>query len=174
MRKYEAIVIFGPNTTKEEMEAALEKMKAAVSATGELVDVIEWGKKRFAYPIQKRTEGTYYLVLFNSGADVPTELKRIARITDCVFRLRVFLRDDTIPPIPPKREPRKRWNKERRPETSTEERKEEEKPESPSDKPATAEKPAEETPKAEPVVETAPKEEEVSQEEPKKEEENAE
>jgi small subunit ribosomal protein S6 len=108
MNKYEAVVIFDPNSSIEEMDAVLTKIKDVISADGEIKEVFEWGKKRFAYPIFKKTEGFYYLITFDAKTDVPLELKRIARITDLIFRFRVFLRDDSVTAMP---QPRRSYNR---------------------------------------------------------------
>ena len=108
MNKYEAVVIFDPSSSPEEMETILTKMKDVISADGEIKEVFEWGKKRFAYPIFKKTEGFYFLVTFDAKTDVPLELKRIARITDRIFRFRVFLRDDSVTAMP---QPRRSYNR---------------------------------------------------------------
>ncbi len=108
MNKYEAVVIFDPGSSPEEMETILTKMKDVISADGEIKEVFEWGKKRFAYPIFKKTEGFYYLITFDAKTDVPLELKRIARITDLIFRFRVFLRDDSVTAMP---QPRRSYNR---------------------------------------------------------------
>ncbi|MDD4028315.1 MAG: 30S ribosomal protein S6 [Caldisericia bacterium] len=108
MNKYEAVIIFGPNSSNEEMDAVLTKMKDVITADGELKEVFDWGKKRFAYPIFKKTEGFYYLLTFDAKPEVPLELNRIARITEFIFRLRVFLRDDSVTAMPP---PRRNYNR---------------------------------------------------------------
>ncbi len=108
MNKYEAVVIFDPSSSTEEISTVLTKIKDVISADGEIKEVFEWGKKRFAYPIFKKTEGFYYLITFDAKTDVPLELKRIARITDLIFRFRVFLRDDSVTAMP---QPRRSYNR---------------------------------------------------------------
>ena len=100
MNKYEAVIIFSPNSSNEEMDVVLTKMKDVIAADGEVKEVFDWGKKRFAYPIFKKTEGFYYLLTFDAKPEVPLELKRIARITEMIYRLRIFLRDDSVTAMP--------------------------------------------------------------------------
>ena len=53
---------------------------------GNVTDVDEWGKRRFAYEIQKMTEGFYYFVHFEAESTVPGEVEQRIRIMDNVLR----------------------------------------------------------------------------------------
>ena len=103
MNKYETVMIFSPDSSKEEMEKVLEKVRGTITEKGEILDVIEWGKKRFAYPINKRHEGFYFLITFNASVEIPKEIARISRVTESVYRSRTFLRDDTVTAAPQRR-----------------------------------------------------------------------
>ncbi|MCK5848916.1 MAG: 30S ribosomal protein S6 [Caldisericia bacterium] len=100
MKKYETIIIFGPDSSREEMEKVLERVRGTITEKGEILDVVEWGKKRFAYPINKRHEGFYYFITFNGSIEIPKEIARISRVTESVYRSRTFLRDDTVTAAP--------------------------------------------------------------------------
>ena len=71
MNKYELAVVV---SAKLEDEARAE------------TDVDEWGKRRFAYEIQKMTEGYYYFVHFEAETTVPGEVEQRIRIMDNVLR----------------------------------------------------------------------------------------
>ena len=45
-----------------------------------------WGRRRLAYPIQKKEEGVYHLVSFTSEAETLDELSRVLKIDDDVLR----------------------------------------------------------------------------------------
>ena len=51
-----------------------------------VTDVDEWGKRRFAYEIQKMKEGFYYFVHFEAESTVPAEVEQRIRIMDNVLR----------------------------------------------------------------------------------------
>ena len=53
----------------------------------------DWGKRRFAYPIQKQTEGFYTLITFESEPDFTAELDRRYQITDGILRTLIVKRD---------------------------------------------------------------------------------
>ena len=52
-----------------------------------MTNVDDWGKKRFAYDIQKQKEGFYYFIKFESeDATCPNELEAHVRIMEPVVR----------------------------------------------------------------------------------------
>ena len=65
----------------------IEKVKALITRFGgNVTDVDEWGKRRFAYEIQKMKEGFYYFVHFEAESTVPGEVEQRIRIMDNVLR----------------------------------------------------------------------------------------
>jgi small subunit ribosomal protein S6 len=45
-----------------------------------------WGRRRLAYPIDKKTDGVYHLLQFDAEAETLDELTRVLKITDGVVR----------------------------------------------------------------------------------------
>ena len=83
---YETIFIADLSLGEEGVAALVEKFKALIEKNGTIAKVDEWGKRRFAYPINDKNEGYYVLVEFESAPDFPAELDRIYRITEGVMR----------------------------------------------------------------------------------------
>lgn len=83
---YETLFAVNGNYTEEDCKALVEKFVNLVKENATDVDVNEWGKRRFAYPINYVTEGYYVLVSFKSNADFPQELERQFGITEGVLR----------------------------------------------------------------------------------------
>lgn len=90
---YEAMLILSASLTDEETEQMLEKVKALISKNGTLGEVDVWGKRKFAYLINDESEGTYVLINFESGAEFPAELERVAKITDGILRILIIKKD---------------------------------------------------------------------------------
>ena len=65
----------------------------AEGKNGTVQSVDDWGKRRFAYPINKQTEGYYTLIHFESGPDFTAELDRRYQITDGIVRTLIVKRD---------------------------------------------------------------------------------
>jgi small subunit ribosomal protein S6 len=45
-----------------------------------------WGRRRLAYPIAKKAEGVYHLVVFEAAAETLDEISRVLKIDDTVLR----------------------------------------------------------------------------------------
>ena len=83
---YETLFAVSGNLAEDDCKALVEKFVNLVKENATDVDVNEWGKRRFAYPINYVTEGYYVLVSFKSNADFPQELERQFGITEGILR----------------------------------------------------------------------------------------
>ena len=87
INKYELAVVVSAKLEDEARADVIEKVKALITRFGgNVTDVDEWGKRRFAYEIQKMTEGYYYFVHFEAETTVPGEVEQRIRIMDNVLR----------------------------------------------------------------------------------------
>lgn len=85
INQYETVFIANPVLSVTQMKEAVDKFKSIIKdGGGELVHEEDWGLKKLAYPIQKKSTGFYYLMEFRSeGAFVEkleTEYRRDERI----------------------------------------------------------------------------------------------
>ena len=97
MRHYEALYIVDSELDDEQLEPIIEKYKKVITDMGAVVgETGKWeqGRRRLAYEIDKRREGTYILMNFEAKADVPEELDRVFRISDDVFRHIIVRQND--------------------------------------------------------------------------------
>lgn len=94
MRSYELLFILKPELEDEATEAAINKFTGLIEKNGgELVKVDKWGKRRLAYPIQKRNEGYYVIVNFKATPAVSHEVERVLGISDEVMRHMVVVQE---------------------------------------------------------------------------------
>ena len=91
--KYETVIVLSAKLGEEGNAELVEKFKALIAKHGTVESVDEWGKRRFAYPINKETEGYYTLVNFESTPDFTAELDRRYKITDGVLRSIIVKKD---------------------------------------------------------------------------------
>jgi len=92
MRKYEVLYILNAEMADDAREALINKISAIVTDNGGTVDKIDkWGIKKYAYPINYKTEGFYVLMTFNAESKIPAELDRQMRISDNVIRNMITL-----------------------------------------------------------------------------------
>ena len=90
MNKYELLYIIDNDVTEEGKQAVIDRIEAVVtSAGGEIVSLDKWGTRKFAYPINFKSEGYYVLTTFNAPAGVPAEITPLGRIVDEIVRLMI-------------------------------------------------------------------------------------
>ena len=85
MNQYETVFILTPVLSDEQMKEAVKKYEDQLTSKGaEIVHEENWGMRKLAYPIQKKSTGFYQLIEYkaegNVIADVETELKRDERV----------------------------------------------------------------------------------------------
>jgi small subunit ribosomal protein S6 len=85
VRDYEAVFILTPVLSEPQVKEAVKKFKDFLTANGAEVEHEEnWGLKKLAYPIQKKSTGFYTLFQFKAEPSViekyETELRRDERI----------------------------------------------------------------------------------------------
>lgn len=83
---YETLFAVNATLAEDVVKAVVEKFVNLVNANATDVEVNEWGKRRFAYPINYITEGYYVLLTYKSNAEFPQELERQFGITEGVLR----------------------------------------------------------------------------------------
>ena len=86
LNSYETIFIIDATLDEETVTALKDKFTTLIEQNGELESVDEWGKRRFAYEIQKMKEGFYYFIQFEAESSAPAEIESRIRIMDNVLR----------------------------------------------------------------------------------------
>ena len=83
---YETLFAVSGNLAEDDCKALVEKFVTLINENASDVNVNEWGKRRFAYPINYVTEGYYVLVDYKSEPSFPSELDRVFGITEGILR----------------------------------------------------------------------------------------
>ena len=91
INSYEGMFIVSLANGEEAAKATVSKFTDLVAANAEVVKIDDWGKRRFAYPIEDMNEGYYTVVTFKSEGSVPAEMQRLMNIDETVLRA-MFLR----------------------------------------------------------------------------------
>jgi len=95
VRKYEFTWIVVPTLDDAAATANLEKYVNAISAKGGEVTRKEvLGRRRFAYEIDKKTEGTYLFVKMTCPTEALTEVNRMLKFDEDVVRKLIVLDED--------------------------------------------------------------------------------
>lgn len=96
MNPYELLLIITPDYDESEAETLTNQVKGIIENGGTLLKVDPWGKKRLAYPIQKRSEGYYVLYIFESTPGFVAELNQSLRVIETILRYMVVQYEDDI------------------------------------------------------------------------------
>lgn len=104
---YETTLVFKGEVNDDLQRSFLEKVKGIVSSHGGTVVLAEdWGRRKFAYPIQKETRGAYHYLVYSGDNKVVAEIERNMRINEGIMRfLTVKLDTDFDPATYKKRTP---------------------------------------------------------------------
>ncbi|MBI5598153.1 MAG: 30S ribosomal protein S6 [Deltaproteobacteria bacterium] len=86
-RHYETVFIINPDAGEEATKGIVKKAAALVEKhEGKEIKVEEWGRRRLAYPVEKKKEGYYVLFTYSSSAEASKELERMFRNNEAVMR----------------------------------------------------------------------------------------
>jgi small subunit ribosomal protein S6 len=89
--QYELMVILTPELDERQVAPNLDKFLKVITNDGGSIDKVDiWGKRRFAYEINKKTEGIYAVVNFTATSDATNELDRQLNLSELVFRTKVL------------------------------------------------------------------------------------
>lgn len=94
MRKYELMLILDSELDERSLSTTVDKLLQVIPAEGGTVDNVDvWGRRRFAYEIQKKAEGYYVVVNFTATPDTTKELDRQLGINETVLRTKILRPD---------------------------------------------------------------------------------
>jgi small subunit ribosomal protein S6 len=87
VNEYEILLMLDPEAPTERHDEVIARTRELVEKTGgSWVGHDPWGRRRLAYPIEKKEEGVYHLLSFDSSAATLVEAERVLKITDIVMR----------------------------------------------------------------------------------------
>lgn len=95
MNNYEAVFILTPVLSDVQTKEAVDKFKAVIEADGEskVVNEENWGLRKLAYPIQKKSTGFYVFLEFKANPSVIANLQTQFRRDERVLRFLTFRQD---------------------------------------------------------------------------------
>jgi small subunit ribosomal protein S6 len=97
MRRYETIFILNPDLEDEQAQSAIEKAKGIITQnSGEILKVEDWGKRKLAYEVKKKTKGHYILIHFTGSPALVSELERNFRVMDAVIKFQSVRLDENL------------------------------------------------------------------------------
>ena len=94
MRHYEVMIILDPTQDERTVAPSLDKFLSVIrEENGKVENVDIWGKRRLAYPINKKDEGIYAVVTLECESASVLELDRRLNLNDTILRTKVLRTD---------------------------------------------------------------------------------
>ena len=94
MNKYETVIIINNNITQEQKNDVIKRIEKYISENGNITFVKDLGTKKLAYQINKNNYGYYYIIEFESKAEIVLGLERLYRIIEEVLKFIVVRKED--------------------------------------------------------------------------------
>jgi small subunit ribosomal protein S6 len=92
--RYETVFIATPVLSENQMKEAVEKFKSLMTKNkGKITHEENWGLKKLAYPIQKKSTGFYYLIEFSCDPSFIQKLETEYRRDERIIRFLTFRMD---------------------------------------------------------------------------------
>ena len=87
MSNYETVFILNPVLSDDQMKDTVEKfVKVLKKANADVLNVEQWGLKKMAYPINKKSTGFYNLIEFSAAPTVIDSLETEYRRDESIMR----------------------------------------------------------------------------------------
>jgi small subunit ribosomal protein S6 len=94
MRRYETFIIIDPDLSDEERSPIFEKVKDLIQQEECLLVMLdEWGSRRLAYEIKKKSRGHYVRLDYCGTGKLVDEMERFFRIDDRIMKYMTVLLD---------------------------------------------------------------------------------
>jgi small subunit ribosomal protein S6 len=112
LRNYETVFIATPVLSDVQIKEAVKKYRDFITENGgEIVHEEDWGLKKLAYPIQKKTTGFYHLIEFKAEPAMISKLEIQYRRDERIIRFLTFAMDKHAVAYAEKRRANKSENK---------------------------------------------------------------
>ena len=87
MNSYETVFILTPVLSDDQAKEAVQKFESEMKAFGAKIKYSEnWGLRKLAYPIQKKSTGFYFLVEFEADGTVVANYELMMKRDERVLR----------------------------------------------------------------------------------------
>ena len=91
LNRYETVFILTPVLSEEQAKETVQKLKDVLVERGaKIINEENWGLKKLAYSIQKKSTGFYYLFEFEAEGDVIRPFETAYRRDERVMRFLTF------------------------------------------------------------------------------------
>ena len=87
MNPYEVMVMIDPEADEARQDEIIDRIRQTVEKSGGTFESVDaWGRRKLAYEIDHKSEGSYHLLTFSATPETLDEVSRVLKITDGVMR----------------------------------------------------------------------------------------
>jgi small subunit ribosomal protein S6 len=86
LREFELMFIVDGTMPEEEATAVATTVQSFISSKGAILKADPWGRRRMAYPINKKQDGYYWVIAFECEPGEVDALKQQLRVNENVIR----------------------------------------------------------------------------------------
>ena len=87
LKRYETAILFDPELPEDARKEFLAKLSGIVASfKGEVLKTDDWGNRKLAYPIRKKSNAFYTFLLYTGDRGVVEELERNIKIFEGILR----------------------------------------------------------------------------------------
>jgi len=102
MQKYETAILFDPELPEEPRKEFVAKLGGVVTRfQGEILKQDDWGIRKLAYPIRKKSNAFYTFLVYSGERGVVEELERNIKIYDGILRHLTSRSEVDLKAVPP-------------------------------------------------------------------------
>jgi small subunit ribosomal protein S6 len=95
LREYDVMLILPADADESVVGTAVDRIAKAIEPSGGAVANIDrWGRRRFAYELNKQTEGYYVVIQIGAEPEAIAGMERSLTLADEVIRAKVTLRPE--------------------------------------------------------------------------------
>jgi small subunit ribosomal protein S6 len=93
LRAYEVMLILPAEADEKVVTTAVDRITKAIEPSGgSVLNIDRWGRRRFAFEVDRQTEGYYAVVAFDAEPSTVAPLERALTLADEVLRAKVTIR----------------------------------------------------------------------------------
>ena len=98
VRTYETIIITRPEFDQEAVDKLHARVLGAIEQDGGVeLELVDWGKRRLAYPIENQRKGNYFYYGYIAAPASIVEMHRLLRISSDVLRFQTVVISKLVP-----------------------------------------------------------------------------
>ncbi len=95
MNSYETVFILTPVLSEDQAKEAVQKYQEEINSLGGKIKHLEnWGLRKLAYPIQKKSTGFYFLLEFEAAGSIISKLELNFKRDERIIRFLTVKMDD--------------------------------------------------------------------------------